>query len=607
MTDGQVMDSARELLFSEKAAVSTSAIEIDVKPEVSVYKAAMQRGQSLKQFVEADPDLAVMVAERHLAYITDRLESLPEDVVLGPGGRNLVQRESLAVDSAAKQLAQVKEYAFAIAPSGKRKDTLLESMYNRAVQKGDMRAATYLIDLVDNRSGKEKTTTVDWAVYNVYQILHSLFSKQLEVLNAGNGTSIVCCSRRSGKTDMLVALCLVEALRRPRTDVLYIGETAMLADALFNSTANGIIDRCGLKDSSGERLNWRRLDNGSTIMVRGLLTTKDPDLLRGFKYKVVVIDEFFHLKSHLLEYTFSEVLQPMQMDYADDYKLVCVGTPPRVKNTYGEYAWNTWECAHFSWTWEDNPHPVSVEERRAYIDNVLAEKGLDYNSAYVKREYFGEWCYDDDLLLYPDFVTWNVKEAVPNILVTRVLFGIDYGVSDSDALIGIAWNDSEKRGYVFYESKFSRLDMAGKGVSQLERLRMEIRKAWTVALDFFTGIDRKEANKRILWDADSNDQHITDDLRMNLTLSASDSDKDLRLNIQNAVKADRILMYDKIRELLHTGGLLLPEGGKTVMECESTIMKRGPNGEIYPEIDSTAFHPDLLPAMRYALYNALGV
>ena len=35
-------------------------------------------------------------------------------------------------------------------------------------------------------------------------------------------------------------------------------------------------------------------------------------------------------------------------------------------------------------------------------------------------------------------------------------------------------------------------------------------------------------------------------------------------------------------------------------------MRRGVNGEVYPEVDDSVYHPDLLPALRYAMFNVIG-
>ena len=426
----------------------------------------------------------------------------------------------------------------------------------------------------------------------------------------GDGRLLLSDYTVTHNTHMLVAVSLIECMRRPNTKCIYIGETMELTEGLIDSAANEIIEKCHLQDKKGKRFNWRKMDNGSQILVRGLSNTKDPDQIRGNKAKVIVIDEFFHLKSDLLEYLQREVLQPMQMDYADDYKFLCAGTPPQVKNTYGEMAWKTWEVPHFTWTWEDNPHPVNVEARRAYVEKALEEKGLTWDTPFARREYKGEWAYDDDLILYPNYKVYDPNEGIPQWKISRIFFGLDYGCSDNDAIIGIAWSDDEGKGFEFFNCKFNRLDINDYKISQLEYLKQQVKIAWGKALQFFNITDvesAKQANKRILWDADDNDQHVTQELGLNVKFDDDNIFGPLRMQIANAHKTDKKIMWDKIDELQRTGRLLLMKDGKTAKECESTILLRGPNGEIYSEIDDKVFHPDLLPCMRYALWNAIGL
>ena len=605
-------------------APSTTDINNRVLAEQeSIYEVAKSLGLTVQEFVQRDPAYAVRVVEGIAAYwqniltitaLTGALTTTDENgnEVQYAVTKNQTKLIELRVQQAQKQVDLVTELAFTSFKDGEqKKDLLIRAMYNKALRTGDTRAAIYLIDRVDGRPAETKTADLDYDnAYNIYMIIHTLFDKQLAVLNSGNGVKLICCSRRAGKTRLLVALLLIEALRRPNTLCIYIGETAELSEQLINAAVNEIVDTCHLKDKRGRRFDWKKIDNGSSIMVRGLSNTKDPDQIRGNKAKVIVIDEFFHLKSELLEYLQTEVLEPMQMDYADDYKFICAGTPPQVKGTYGEHVWKTWDVDHFTWTWEDNPHPVDVEARRKYIEDKLREKGLDWTSTYARREYLGEWAYDDDLVLYPEFHTYNPREAVPQFNISRVLIGIDYGVGDNDTIFGIAWDDESGRGYQFWEDKFNRLDIKDRTISQLEYLKGQVAACWRTALDFFPTLSPHEANKRILWDADDNDQHVTDELNINIRLSGTLNGEDLstlRLNIQNAHKTEKVMMFDKIRDLLRTAGLLLIEDGKAAKECVSTVMKRGPNGEVYPEVDMKAYHPDLLPAMRYALWNVLGV
>ena len=581
----------------------------------SIYEIASANHLPLLQFIAEDPEYAVMVVEMSYAKWTNVMTqaALTGCLTTEEGNvsitKNQIHALELRIKQAKYELDLVTDYAVSMSGEGKKRDHLLRTLYMNAVMHRDTKAIIYLIDRLDGRPGEARVAELSYDnAYNIYMILHTLFDKQLNVLNAGNGTILVCCSRRAGKSHMLVAASIIECLRKPNTTCIYIGETMELTEGLIDAAANEIVEACHLQDKRGKRFNWRRMDNGSQILVRGLSNTKDPDQIRGNKAKVIVIDEFFHLKSNLLEYLQREVLQPMQMDYADDYKFLCAGTPPQIKGTYGEMAWKTWEVPHFSWTWRDNPHPVNVEAREVYVEQAIAEKGLAWDTPFVRREYNGEWAYDDDLVLYPNYKVYDPAEGIPQWPISRVFFGIDYGVSDSDAIVGFAWSDDEGKGYELFESKFNRLDIKDRTISQLEYLKMQVMEAWERALNCFHVDDpesAKQANKRILWDADDNDQHLTEELGIDCKFK-DDIYGNLSLQIANAHKTDKKIMWDKIDEKMRKGDLLIMKGGKLEHECISTILLRGPNGEIYNEIDDSAFHPDLLPAMRYCLWNVLG-
>ena len=581
----------------------------------SIYEIASANHLPLLQFIAEDPEYAVMCVEMSYAKWTNVMTqaALTGCLTTEEGNvsitKNQIHALELRIKQAKYELDLVTDYAVSMSGEGKKRDHLLRTLYMNAVMHRDTKAIIYLIDRLDGRPGEARVAELSYDnAYNIYMILHTLFDKQLNVLNAGNGTILVCCSRRAGKTHMLVACLLIECMRRPNTTCIYIGETMELSEGLIDAAANEIVEACHLQDKRGKRFNWRRMDNGSQILVRGLSNTKDPDQIRGNKAKVIVIDEFFHLKSNLLEYLQREVLQPMQMDYADDYKFLCAGTPPQIKGTYGEMAWKTWEVPHFSWTWRDNPHPVNVEAREVYVEQAIAEKGLTWDTPFVRREYNGEWAYDDDLVLYPNYKIYDPAEGIPQWPISRVFFGIDYGVSDSDAIVGFAWSDDEGKGYELFECKFNRLDIKDRTISQLEYLKTKVMEAWERALNCFRVDDpesAKQANKRILWDADDNDQHLTEELSIDCKFN-DDTYGNISLQIANAHKTDKKIMWDKIDEKMRKGELLIMKGGKLEHECISTILLRGPNGEIYNEIDESAFHPDLLPAMRYCLWNVLG-
>jgi hypothetical protein len=288
--------------------------------------------------------------------------------------------------------------------------------------------------------------------------------------------------------------------------------------------------------------------------------------------------------------------------YPHDYKLIMVGTPPRIRGTYGEKVWKEAveeaKIPHFFWTVHQNPYVLDVD---GFIRETCTEKGLDISHPYIRREYFGEWVYDEDALLYPEYHTWN-EGMVPKLgEVDQILVGIDYGASDNDAIIGTAWNKASRRGFVFYEEKFNRLTCP-KSMTQFEYLKACCRELWETALDFWPEVDRAEANKRITWEADSSDGQLTEELQVNCKCRYPE----LSMYIGVAHKHDKILMEDKIRDLLRTAALLVPEKGVIASECQMTVLKRDSKGNLKLDIDDKAYHPDGLPALRYSLWPVLG-
>ena len=253
--------------------------ELMIAPDTdSIYAKSQAAGLTLQQYVQRDPDKAIREAEGSLQqWLEIQAAGSLEGVIHTTEGKRVLSRNMAKlldnrVAYAQKMLDQVNEFAYTAFKDGeKRKDHLIRTAYTRATVKGDTRMLIYLMDRVDGRPGESKTVDLDYDnAYNVYQIIHTLFDKQLEVLNSGSGTRIICCSRRAGKSHLLTAACFIEALRQSNTTVLYIGQTMENTEYIFESAANKIIDKCKLRDKRGKRLNWRRLDNGSRIHICGL-------------------------------------------------------------------------------------------------------------------------------------------------------------------------------------------------------------------------------------------------------------------------------------------------------------------------------------------------
>lgn len=225
----------------------------------SIYEIASANHMPLLSFIADDPEYAVMVVEMSYAKWTNVMTqaALTGCITTDDGNitisKNQIKALELRIKQAKSELDMVTDYAMSMTGEGKKRDHLLRTLYMNAIMHRDTRAITYLIDRIDGRPGEARIAELSYDnAYNIYMILHTLFDKQLMVLNAGNGTILVCCSRRAGKTHMLVAASLVECLRKPNTICVYIGETMELTEGLIDTAANEIIDACHLQDKRGK-------------------------------------------------------------------------------------------------------------------------------------------------------------------------------------------------------------------------------------------------------------------------------------------------------------------------------------------------------------------
>jgi hypothetical protein len=292
----------------------------------SVYDVAGMYNITVNDYIQQYPKEAKIVAERNLAKWSKILgDAILTGYVMYEGTstrltKNHTDLFKIRVAQAEKELEEVSKIIRTIPLEGQSKgDQLISSAFDVAVN-GNVTAIKYLVDRVDGKIGEPVKDAAETYDLQIYKILHSLFDKQLQVIHNGTGAVIARCSRRAGKTHLAVAAALISCLSKPYTRCVYISETAKKAEMLFSEAFNEIVQKNDLTDTKGNRLNWRRLDNGSSVMIRGMSTLEDPDVIRGFKAEVIILDEFFHMKSLLLEYLIREVLQPMQMDFRKTYK-----------------------------------------------------------------------------------------------------------------------------------------------------------------------------------------------------------------------------------------------------------------------------------------------
>jgi len=125
-------------------------------------------------------------------------------------------------------------------------------------------------------------------------------------------------------------------------------------------------------------------------------------------------------------------------------------------------------------------------------------------------------------------------------------------------------------------------------------------EAWERAIDLI-GVNNLD---RIIWRFDSADPASIQRLKKNVR-ARQVANPGERIRIVGAYKLQSEFMHVRMKELFRSGGLLVPEGGPLEKELKRAIYWRNPEtGLVTNEIDER-FHPDLIPALRYALKYVL--
>ena len=459
--------------------------------------------------------------------------------------------------------------------------TFLNNYLKQALKDPNGRPATTIASMIftpdvltalDASHEREMANDINFALYKLNE---DYFQEQRDVLVEINHSKkmLVCCSRRSGKSFMCAGAIVKSALKNPGSRIIYINLTFKNAvkqiweNVIKASEAVGLqIDKSSKND--GE-IEWV---NGSSLRIKGNSNNAEADTLRGeSKVSLVVIDEAFHQKN--MEYAINEVIMPFLADLGDKATILCTGTPPRIPHTYMEKLWSndkTWR--HYHWTAENNPHIPDFEK---FIEEVCKAKGLTKDAPFIQREYYGViGAYDTEAMVFKNYQTYT--ELPTSFTANRIAIGCDWGFSDYNSIITVAYNTQSGEAYVIEEKKFNK--------ATVSEIITEVKRSYEAAKNRF-GID----DIQIL--CDTNEQSITYELYANQHLPA-----------YNAYKYDKASAIAQLSDWLRSGKIKINANDIHLKdEFERTLYKRDEDDDsILPEIDDDIFHPDAIMALLYA-------
>lgn len=459
--------------------------------------------------------------------------------------------------------------------------TFLNNYLKQALKDPNGRPATTVASMIftpdvltalDASHEREMANDINFALYKLNE---DYFQEQRDVLVEINHSKkiLVCCSRRAGKSYFCAGAVVKSALKNPGSRIIYINLTFKNAvkqiwdNVIKASEAVGLqIDKSSKND--GE-IEWV---NGSSLRIKGNSNNAEADTLRGeSKVSLVIIDEAFHQKN--MEYAINEVIMPFLADLGDKATILCTGTPPRIPHTYMEKLWSndkTWR--HYHWTAENNPHIPDFEK---FIEEVCEAKGLTKEAPFIQREYYGViGAYDTEAMVFKNYQTYT--ELPTSFTANRIAIGCDWGFSDYNSIITVAYNTQSGEAYVIEEKKFNK--------ATVSEIITEVKRSYEAAKNRF-GID----DIQIL--CDTNEQSITYELYANQHLPA-----------YNAYKYDKASAIAQLSDWLRSGKIKVNANDIYLKdEFERTLYKRDEDDDsILPEIDDDIFHPDAIMALLYA-------
>ena len=430
------------------------------------------------------------------------------------------------------------------------------------------------IEELDKIAENERNKDIDFLHY---KLLKGLFKEQRDLLmdDTQYRKQIVICGRRAGKT-YSNARRLVWTCIKPNSPCLYMNLNFTNAINQMWDEVQKSIEEVGLRVKSQSKAEGNIIfTNGSRITFRGNNNKGEADKARGYSYRLVVIDEVGHQVN--MAYLMDEVLRPCMADYEDSV-LVCTGTPPRVPHTWAEKAWNDKTFKTYHWNMFNNPHMPNPD---AFIEDECASKGVTRESSFIQREYYGIiGCYDTEAQVFNGRKTFIVPSNAAELPFTSICIGVDFGFSDYNSVITLAYNKNTRQAWVIRENKFNHSDITTivNVIKEHDEAAKEL-------------LMQKGLNPEVDVFCDNNEKSIIAELKRQYGVRA-----------YPAWKHDKSMAIEQLAEELRTSRMMIPLHGALDDEMDSILYKRDEGTDaILPELDEDlGIHPDAMFALLYA-------
>lgn len=439
-----------------------------------------------------------------------------------------------------------------------------------------------LLTVLDTQHEKELARDLD---FTRYRILNQFYDRQREVMQEINHRKRIMCltSRRTGKSTMAAGIIDLVSVKK-ESDIIYFNRTfANGIKQVFDNVLK-YADSVDLKITEKKKSDgYIKFANGSSLQIFGNSNNAEADKARGYKARCVIIDEVGHQRN--LDYLLNEVIYPLMADY-EDSTLLLLGTPSRIPHHYSSKIWESdTSFRKYNWSMIENPY---IPKAKEFIDEVCKAKGLTIESPFIQREYFGKIAPDTEAIIFKkrSYCDVDIVEKIRggHVRITDISIGVDYGFSDYNAIVTLAYNKHDKTSYVIEESKFNRA-----AVSEIvEKIKEHYKNAFELCEKVKINPD-----DHVKIYADTNEESITADLMVRHKLPA-----------YNCYKYDKMYAVEMLADELRSGRMLIKGGGILDNEMDRILYARDDEDNIINEIDEETYHADAIMALLYASRKA---
>jgi phage terminase large subunit len=281
------------------------------------------------------------------------------------------------------------------------------------------------------------------------------FKAQADFINDPSRFKAALCTRRAGKSNGMGRYLLKTAMENDGCNVAYVALTRDSAwRIMWKDVLNDLINTFKLPVlKTNETKLSIQLSNGSMIYLLGVdKDEREMEKLLGQKFKLVVVDECASYRIDLRDLVY-RVIRPALSDLRGTCAMI--GTPGNyAKGLFYEVTNNQdkdWSV--HKWTTFDNPYMSAQWSEE--IEDLKRNNPRVVETPMFKQMYLAEWYVDTARLVYRFDPKRNLaKKPIGDYYY---ILGVDLGYEDATAFSVIAWSLYDRKAYVVYAYKQSKM------------------------------------------------------------------------------------------------------------------------------------------------------